>query len=259
MGSSGNGIGPNYDLFLQESWGPGSGITGCPWLLTGASNVVVGTNPPYSISDFFAVYPQFGGTPQLISGVITQGSATITGISSTAGILPGQPVCPVIPLLNGQLAAGSFPYGTTVLSVDDQNTVTLSLEATNNGDSFAVYTSSFVPILVLNLYIALATSSVIQARWREIWPLGMANYIAHFATLFLRSSGDTFSSPGQVAAAGLARGIQVSKSAGGVSLGIQPSTSGGGLADWGQWTETSFGVQFATFARTIGCGPMWIY
>ena len=60
----------------------------------------------------------------------------------------------------------------------------------------------------------------------------------------------------QIAAQGLAGGIQTSKSAGDVSVSYQPLAS---IEDWGQWNLTSYGQQFASMARVIGAGPMLVW
>ncbi len=60
----------------------------------------------------------------------------------------------------------------------------------------------------------------------------------------------------QIAAQGLAGGIQTSKSVGDVSVGYQALTA---LEDWAAWGLTSYGQQLATMARVIGSGPALIW
>lgn len=57
----------------------------------------------------------------------------------------------------------------------------------------------------------------------------------------------------QIAAQGLAGGIQTSKSVGDVSVSYQTLTS---LEEWGQWNLTLYGQQLASAARIMGAGPM---
>ena len=242
---------PSYDQFLSEAWGWPNEVTS-PFF--GASNVVVGTNPPYSVSDFLTVYPKFGGAPLVLTGVVTQGSATVP-LDSTAGLLVGMAICPYIPIA-GQFLAGLFPFGTTILSIVANTSVTLSDVALNSGAQIAVYSAPFVPLPVINIFINLASASLVQARWQASWPLGMAWFIAHFLTLWLQSDGDVYNDAGAAAQAGIQQGILVSKSAGNVSAGIQPVT---GLEQWGAWTQTSYGVLFAQMARFIGAGPLFLW
>lgn len=60
----------------------------------------------------------------------------------------------------------------------------------------------------------------------------------------------------QIAAQGLAGGIQTSKSVGDVSVGYQALAA---LDDWAAWGLTSYGQQLATMARVIGSGPALIW
>ena len=152
---------PSYDQFLSEAWGWPNEVTS-PFF--GASNVVVGTNPPYSVSDFLTVYPKFGGAPLVLTGVVTQGSDTVP-LDSTAGLLVGMAICPYIPIA-GQFLAGLFPFGTTILSIVANTSVTLSDVALNSGAQIAVYSAPFVPLPVINIFINLASASLVQARWQ---------------------------------------------------------------------------------------------
>lgn len=60
----------------------------------------------------------------------------------------------------------------------------------------------------------------------------------------------------QIAAQGLAGGIQTSKSVGDVSVGYQALSA---LDDWAAWGLTGYGQQLATMARVVGSGPALIY
>ena len=60
----------------------------------------------------------------------------------------------------------------------------------------------------------------------------------------------------QIAAAGLAGGIQTSKAVGDVSVSYQVLVS---LEDWGTWNLTSYGQLLATMAKVVGSGPMVIW
>ena len=228
-------------------WGFGNELgPGLQTLLASASNVVVGSNPPYTATDFLAIYPQFGGVTVSATGAVTGGSPNITSVSNASSFSPGQ-------LINGP----DLPGGTAILSVGS-NALTVSANATNtNGnESLTIFTTPPIPLIALNAYIAYASASVQQARWQELWPLGMQLFIAHYVTLWmLASSGGASQNAAQVAQAGLATGIQTSKSVGDVSVGVTPILIDG----WGSWNLTDFGMQFATLAKAIGSGPMWLY
>jgi hypothetical protein len=54
---------PNLCTILS-SWNQGEGPNGLnvSWIVSKAANIRFGTNPSYTSSDFFAIYPQFGST-----------------------------------------------------------------------------------------------------------------------------------------------------------------------------------------------------
>lgn len=115
--------------------------------------------------------------------------------------------------------------------------------------------NTLIPQAVLQLYINLASSQLVQGKWGvALWPVAMGWFVAHYATLYLRSEGSVGTTAGQVAASGLTRGVMVSKSAGGVSATIQVPQ---GLEDWGAWTSTEYGVQLATAAKVVGTGMLY--
>ena len=242
----------NANVFgwATEIAGPGFSI---------ASNVVVGTNPPFTVSQFLSIYPNFGGAPLVLTGTITQGSAVVTGLQTTAGILPEQSLASAIPLGSNQFNPSPFPDGTTVQSVDSANQLTLSQAASTTGGQIAVYNAAFVPLAAMTLFIMLASSQLVYNRWKAQWFQAMCLFVAHECTLYLRTNGYVPINAQQLAAAGLAGGIKVSKSAGGVSVGIQPATQGSDLANWGDLQETEYGVKLARLAKIIGGGPMWLY
>lgn len=257
MGSFGNWI--DYNQFISESWGWGIEVAG-PGLsgLNGFSNIVVGTNPPYSIVDFLNFYPKYGGPPLNITGTTTNGNLIITGV-----ILPTpSPVnCfPAAAVAVGQLVSGpGITPGSTIISIQTSPLqYTLSQPATADGTNvqISIYVAPLVPLFVISTYITLASASLVQARWQSTWMFAMALYAAHFCTLYLRSEGNSSTTAGAAAVAGLKQGITVASSAGGVSQTLDRTP---GLDDWGSWNETSYGVQLAQFAKSIGMGPSLVW
>ncbi len=79
-----------------------------------------------------------------------------------------------------------------------------------------------------------------------------------FAVWPVQESVLTASTPNgaQIAAQGLAGGIQTSKSVGDVSVSYQALSA---LDSWAAWGLTSYGQQLASMARVIGSGPMVIW
>lgn len=241
---------PDWSGFLADAWGPGTDDSGtCFPIISAASNVVIGQNPPFTIQDFFEMYPKWGGTPlSLTNCTTTENSPSIT-VSSTTGIKVGNPVYD---------PTGNIPDGTFVQSIPDNTHLVLTNSATQSASALAltVYNAPLIPIAVLLAYIALATASLVQARWLDSWNVAMGWFIAHYATLYARADGNPNSTVGQAAAQGLANGIQVAKSVGDVSVNYE---SVKGIEDWGTWNLTSYGQLLATMAKGIGNGPLFLY
>jgi hypothetical protein len=128
--------------------------------------------------------------------------------------------------------------------------------ADNPGEILVTY---LVDPVIIAMYISLADAVVKEARWRKRWKFAMSLFIAHFLTLYLQSLADANSSAAQVVAAGQTRGLMSSKSVGDVSVSYDFSTIAQGLDGWAAWNLTTFGVQYATLARMVGKGGMYVW
>ena len=120
-------------------------------------------------------------------------------------------------------------------------------------------TTYLIDPAIATLYITLAHTVVKEARWGSQWKLAMGLFVAHFLTLYLQSLADANSSAAQVVAAGQARGLMTSKSAGDVSVNYDVSVIAQGLNSWAAWNTTAFGVQYATLAKIVGKGGMYVW
>jgi hypothetical protein len=92
--------------------------------------------------------------------------------------------------------------------------------------------------------IITTTNPVASGQLWATWPVQVETFSPVYGT------------PSAIAAAGLAGGIQTSKSVGDVSVSYQVLTS---LENWGAWNLTRFGQLLATMARVIGSGPALIW
>ena len=192
------------------------------------------------------MYPKFGGTPIVIPGVTATEDSTGVNVA-TAGIAVGNPVSD---------SAGVFPDGTIVAAVGS-GMISLSNEASASGTTtLTIWNALLIPMVVILAYIALASSCLVQARWLDGWTVAMGLFVAHFLTLYARSDGTPNSTIGMIAAQGLSFGITVAKSVGDVSVNYQAVE---GITDWGAWNLTSYGQTFATMARLVGSGPLFLY
>jgi hypothetical protein len=333
---------PGLNNLLGQWWGTGPECYAFAASVTNAANLVFGSNPPYQISDFLAVYPKFGTSPQAIQTIAliptalgtgyqvgdvltpvqadssgaqlnvisVNGSGGLTGLGVAQGgtgyqvnngiqtAVPnvvngtGYEVNDVLSVVQSGASGGTVVVtsvsstgqvtGISILNMGVGYTTATGLStiggfgtgalvdittgvavtgghgvgAQINIVSVTPYSSQVLPQAVLQLYINLATASIQQARWFEYWPMAMAWFVAHFATLYLRSEGNPGSTAQQIAVSGLEKGIIVSEAAGDVTLTRQAVS---GLDGFAAWNETTYGTQLATIAKIIGMGPMYIW
>ena len=258
--------GPNVGGMLA-TWFGGDSLYpdwGIPVDFGAASNLIFGSNPLYQVSDFLALYPKYGTYAQALQGVTVAAGGTGYAVDDT--LTPAQ-----------EYASGGV---LTVASVDGSGAV-LTITVTNPGAGYSVVSAvatttnnagtgctlnitslvppnllSGLPLVVIQLYVNLASACLQQARWVDYWLAAMGWFIDHFLTLYLRANGSVGSTAGQVAQAGLAFGVTVSKAAGDVSVGYESIQND--LEGFAQWNLTLSGQQLATIARIIGMGFMYI-
>lgn len=120
------------------------------------------------------------------------------------------------------------------------------------------FTAEVLPDAILQQYIDMANGTIREARWHSMWREGMRLYIAHFATLYL-SIPASGASAANIVESGKAMGAITSKTVGPISVGYsagQEATSD--LTGWGAFKLTTYGSQFATLARLVGKGGMFV-
>lgn len=238
---------PAWDAWLQGVWGPSYDGPDCLAIVAAASNVVCGTNPPFTIQDFFALFPKFGGPPITPAPTATtvEGSPTLT-VSSFSGMKAGNPI-----------AGAGIPDGALIQSVSGTTvTMTAPAQASASGVALTVWNATPIPVIVILTYITLASGCLVQARWLEQWTVAMCYFVAHFLTLYAYTDGNPLAPINQIASQGLAIGIAVNKSVGDVSVGYQLIT---GWEDWGAWNLSVYGQMLSTWAAVIGAGPVLLY
>lgn len=242
---------PDYNSLFNQIWGWPQEVDSAAFpVISTASNFIFGTNPSYSITDFFTLYPNWGGLPTSVVGTTDGTTANITGLTSVSGLAVGQ-----------YLSGPGIASGSTIKSISagaGPYTLGLSQPTTSaqSGVSFTVYTSPLVPNAITNAYIALATAALFSDRWGELWNVAVGLYVAHFLTLWGQAqTAPPGSTIAQVAAAGLATGIDVGQSAGDVSYSSKPVE----IPNFGAWNLTLYGQQLATFAQVIGSGSALLW
>lgn len=115
-----------------------------------------------------------------------------------------------------------------------------------------------LPDAALDMYVDLGLSCVNYKRFNRMWKAAIGLFIAHFCTLYLQSMQPEGTDASQVLAAASSAGMVTSESADGVSY----SRDGSALNDlngWAAFKMTTFGVQFATMAKLVGRGGMYVW
>lgn len=115
-----------------------------------------------------------------------------------------------------------------------------------------------IPEEVLKMYVDLGVSCINAKRFGKMWKHAVSLFIAHFCTLYMQSMQPEGTAAASVVAAASSAGMVTSESADGVSY----SRDGSALSDlsgWAAFKMTTFGVQFATIARMVGRGGMYVW
>lgn len=178
MGTSGSW--PNFNGWLNVAWGSGAAYeVVTPWP-TGV-NKAFGQNPLFTLNDFLLQYPQFFGTP---TSVVVASGAAVNGTTFTANSVTG--------LVIGQLVtdpiSGGVPAETYIKSVNGL-VITLTNAFTAVPGSVSVYTATVIPFVIAVAYTRLAWNSLVcYGQWDDAWPIAMGWFIAHYVTLYLKSS-----------------------------------------------------------------------
>ena len=116
---------------------------------------------------------------------------------------------------------------------------------------------SLVPEPMLEVFMVQANDSVLPSRWGSMWRYAVGLYIAHFASLYLKTY--SLGSDSVAQAAGRADQVGAVKSAamGDTSISYDNSAITAGSEKWGSWNSTQYGSQLVTMARMAGMGGLW--
>lgn len=116
-----------------------------------------------------------------------------------------------------------------------------------------------IPSVVVSGWVKLANTALSYRRYRDYWEMAMGLFIAHWLTLYMQSAADPNDATSKIISAGLAKGVQTSKSAGDLSVSYDFSMMTGDFDGWGTYKYTAFGQQFITIARLVSAGGMCVW
>ena len=118
--------------------------------------------------------------------------------------------------------------------------------------------AALVPGTMLEEFIRQANAAVTPDRWMESWRYAAGLYVAHYATLYLRTYADGSASPAQAAASGALVGVVKSAALGDSSVTYDTDALTRATADWGDLNATQYGQLLATRARLVGMGGTYV-
>lgn len=119
------------------------------------------------------------------------------------------------------------------------------------------FTVEVINDALLGNIVEMAHSIVKKARWHQMWKEGMRLFIAHKVYMHLKTTA-VGSDPASIVSAAASKGIATSKSVGAVSITYDVSSLASDLEGWGDWKESVYGTQFASMAKLIGKGGMYV-
>jgi hypothetical protein len=245
---------PDLEAIALDWWGGSYESSAFAGIIAAAGNMAYGTNPPFSVNDFFQMFPKYAGPVTGLTGAEVLGAYLITGLSAPV-LPPGAGAIAV-----GQLVAGDGILNGTFITAYDagsaQMMISTPLTADNALASLGVIAAPLLPVIVIGLFVNTASATLGQARWLELWPMAMAYYIAHLSTLWLQSEGAPGTPAAAAAQSGLAAGILVAESADGVSASYQALEQEG---SWGTLNLTTYGQQIITWAKSLGPTTRYIW
>ncbi len=115
-----------------------------------------------------------------------------------------------------------------------------------------------IPAEVLESYLELTNAVVSERRFGAMWKRACGLFAAHMLTLWLKAYQEPGTPAAEVVSACTAAGVITSESADGVSYSMDTSTLQD-LAGWADFKLTLFGVQYASLARLLSRGGMYVW
>lgn len=115
-----------------------------------------------------------------------------------------------------------------------------------------------LPQPMLESFIAQANACIQPDRWRESWRMGVALYVAHWATLYLRTYAPGCEDGQQAAASGSPTGAVKSVALGDATITYDTQALTQGTQLWGDLNATTYGQLLAGRARLVGAGGSYV-
>ena len=116
-----------------------------------------------------------------------------------------------------------------------------------------------VPPAMLEEFIRQANAAIQPDKWLDGWRYACGLYVAHQATLYLRTySAEGSATPAAAAATGALVGVVKSATLGDSSVSYDTDALTKATVDWGDLNATQYGQLLATRARLVGMGGTYV-
>ena len=115
-----------------------------------------------------------------------------------------------------------------------------------------------LPATILEEFIRQANAAIQPDKWLDGWRHACGLYVAHNATLYLRTYSDGSDTPGQAAASGALVGVVRSAQLGDSSVTYDTSAVTAATENWGDLNSTQYGQLLASRARLAGMGGTYV-
>lgn len=115
-----------------------------------------------------------------------------------------------------------------------------------------------LPATILEEFIRQANAAIQPEQWLDGWRYACGLYVAHYATLFLRTCSESCETPAEAAATGALVGVVSSAKLGQDSVTYDTDALTKATADWGDLNATVYGQQLASRARLTGMGGCYV-
>lgn len=115
-----------------------------------------------------------------------------------------------------------------------------------------------IPTAVMDMFVALTNEVVSEQRFGAMWEYVCGLYLAHMLTMWLQGNVPEGSDPADIVATGSSIGSVSSESADGVSYSLDTSAVQD-LSGWADFKLTRYGVMYASIARRLAKGGMYVW
>lgn len=117
---------------------------------------------------------------------------------------------------------------------------------------------SLVPDTMLEEFVRQANAAIQPDKWLDGWRYACGLFVAHQATLYLRTFAPSSADAAQAAATGALVGVVESATLGDSSVTYDTDSLTKATADWGDLNATQYGQLLATRARLVGMGGTYV-